>query len=94
LSLSYLRRLPVDQLKIDKSFVLGLASGEDDALVRSIIDLAHNLKLQVIAEGVETAEVRDRLKLLGCDAIQGHFVSHPAPAGVIAAKMSIQIPPA
>jgi diguanylate cyclase (GGDEF)-like protein len=86
-SLSYLRRLPVHQLKIDKSFIIGLANGEDDTLVRSIIELAHNLGLQVIAEGVETAEVRDRLRALGCDAAQGHFLSEPAPATVIAAWM-------
>lgn len=83
-SLSYLRRLPVDELKIDKSFVIGLASGEDDALVRSIIDLAHNLRLRVIAEGVETEEVRDRLRALGCDAAQGYFIHRPAPAPKIA----------
>ena len=83
-SLSYLRRLPVDQLKIDQSFVIGLASGEDDALVRAIIDLAHNLRLSVIAEGVENEEVRDRLLSMGCDAAQGHFISRPAPAAVIA----------
>ena len=78
-SLSYLRKLPVDQLKIDRSFVIGLAAGEDDALVRSIIDLAHNLRLSVIAEGVESAEVRDLLLHFGCDAAQGHFISRPAP---------------
>jgi diguanylate cyclase (GGDEF)-like protein len=78
-SLSYLRRLPVDELKIDKSFVIGLANGEDDALVRSIIDLAHNLRLRVIAEGVETEQVRDHLRKLGCDAAQGYFICRPAP---------------
>ena len=83
-SLSYLRRFPVDELKIDQSFVIGLASGEDEALVRSIIGLAHNLKLSVVAEGVETAEVRDRLKALGCDAVQGHFICRPASASTIA----------
>lgn len=79
-SLSYLRRLPVDGLKIDKSFVIGLANGEDDALVLSIIDLAHNLRLTVVAEGVEKEAVRDRLIAMGCDAAQGHFLSHPGPA--------------
>jgi diguanylate cyclase (GGDEF)-like protein len=82
-SLSYLRRLPVDQLKIDRSFVIGMAGGEDDTLVRSIIDLAHNLRLSVIAEGVETAAVRDHLLAIGCDAAQGHFISRPAPAADI-----------
>jgi EAL domain-containing protein (putative c-di-GMP-specific phosphodiesterase class I) len=86
-SLSYLRRLPVSQLKIDQSFVAGLAQGEDEALVRSIIDLAHNLKLEVVAEGVESQEVCDRLKALGCDHAQGHFISAPGPAAEIAARV-------
>ena len=89
-SLSYLRKLPVDQLKIDRSFVIGLASGEDDALVRSIIDLAHNLRLKVIAEGVESADVRDLLLQFGCDAAQGHFISRPAPRVQIAKWMADQ----
>jgi diguanylate cyclase (GGDEF)-like protein len=89
-SLSYLRKLPVDQLKIDRSFVIGLASGEDDALVRSIIDLAHNLRLSVIAEGVETAEVRDLLLEFGCDAAQGHYISRPAPQPAISRWMADQ----
>jgi diguanylate cyclase (GGDEF)-like protein len=84
-SLGYLRRLPVSQLKIDQSFVAGLAQGEDEALVRSIIDLAHNLKLEVVAEGVESQETCDRLQALGCDHAQGHFISEPAPAAEMAA---------
>ena len=83
-SLSYLQRLPIDELKIDRSFVMGLASGEDDALVRSIIDLAHNLRLTVIAEGVEDQAVLDRLLALGCDKAQGYFIRRPAPAVDIA----------
>lgn len=75
-SLAYLRRLPVDQLKIDQSFVAGLAAG-DDAIVRSTIDLAHDLGLTVVAEGVETAAVRDRLLGLTCDAVQGNFIAEP-----------------
>jgi diguanylate cyclase (GGDEF)-like protein len=82
-SLSYLRQLPVDELKIDKSFVIGMANGEDDALVRGIIDLAHNLRLRVVAEGVETEVVRDRLRALGCDAAQGYFIQRPAAASQI-----------
>ena len=92
-SLSYLRKLPVDQLKIDRSFVIGLAAGEDDALVRSIIDLAHNLRLSVIAEGVETAEVRDLLLEFGCDAAQGHYISRPAPKAAIFQWMADQPAP-
>ena len=83
-SLSYLRQLPVDELKIDRSFVIGMAGGEDDALVRGIIDLAHSLRLRVVAEGVETEDVRDRLRALGCDAAQGYFIHRPAPAPEVA----------
>jgi EAL domain-containing protein (putative c-di-GMP-specific phosphodiesterase class I) len=83
-SLAYLRRLPVCQLKIDQSFVAGLAQGEDEALLRSIIHLAHNMKLEVVAEGVESAETCERLRALGCDHAQGHFFSEPAPAAEIA----------
>jgi EAL domain-containing protein (putative c-di-GMP-specific phosphodiesterase class I) len=89
-SLSYLRRLPVDQLKIDQSFVIGLAAGEDDTLVRSIIDLAHNLGLTVVAEGVETADVSQRLLALGCDLAHGHYISRPGPAAAIAAFIADQ----
>jgi diguanylate cyclase len=91
-SLSYLRQLPVDELKIDRSFIIGMASGEDDALVRGIIDLAHNLRLRVVAEGVETVEVRDRLRALGCDAAQGYFIHRPAPAPDVAAWIAAQHP--
>ncbi|MDP2320458.1 MAG: EAL domain-containing protein [Acidobacteriota bacterium] len=83
-SLSYLRRLPVDQLKIDRSFLIGLAGGEDATLVRSMIDLAHNLWMQVIAEGVETAGVYQQLVELGCDAVQGYHIFRPAPAAGLA----------
>ena len=86
-SLAYLRRLPVAQLKIDQSFVAGLSQGEDEVLMRSIIDLAHNLKLEVVAEGVESKELCDRLRQLGCDHAQGHFISAPGPAAEIAARV-------
>ena len=79
-SLGYLRRLPVDELKIDKSFVMGMASADGDAqIVRSTIDLAHNLGLSVVAEGVETDEVLQCLKGLHCDDAQGYFISRPLP---------------
>jgi len=77
-SLSYLRRLPVDELKIDRTFVAALENGEDEVIVRSTIDLAHNLGLAVVAEGVESAAVQDRLLEMGCDAVQGTFISPPA----------------
>ena len=79
-SLSYLRRLPADELKIDHSFVAGLMSGQDDVIVRSTIDLAHNLGLTVVAEGVENADVLARLLAMGCDAAQGTFISPPGSA--------------
>jgi diguanylate cyclase (GGDEF)-like protein len=81
-SLAHLKRLPVDELKIDKSFVLNLSEGATDDLVivRSTIELGHNMGLVVIAEGVETAESWAILKRLGCDMAQGYFMSKPLPA--------------
>jgi EAL domain-containing protein (putative c-di-GMP-specific phosphodiesterase class I) len=78
-SLSYLRQLPVDELKIDRSFVLGLTK-DQAAIVRSTIDLAHDLGLVVVAEGVESTTIRDRLREFGCDGAQGWLVAPPAPA--------------
>jgi EAL domain-containing protein (putative c-di-GMP-specific phosphodiesterase class I) len=75
-------------LKIDQSFVSALADGEDEALVRSIIDLAHNLKLGVVAEGVESEAIRERLMNLGCDYAQGHLYSAAAPVDAITAWMA------
>jgi diguanylate cyclase (GGDEF)-like protein len=89
-SLSYLRRLPVDELKIDRSFVAALLTGHDDVIVRSTIDLAHNLGLRAVAEGVESDEVHARLLALGCDAAQGTFISAPAPAAAIRQWMGRQ----
>ena len=80
-SLAYLKSLPVDELKIDKSFVMNMESDEDDAkIVRSTIDLAHNLGLTVVAEGVENTLIWDQLKALECDEAQGYFMSKPIPA--------------
>ncbi|MDD0840200.1 EAL domain-containing protein [Curvibacter sp. HBC61] len=80
-SLAYLKRLPVDELKIDKSFVMGMEKDEDDAkIVRSTIDLAHNLGLSVVAEGVENAVILERLADLSCDEAQGYHISRPLPA--------------
>ena len=80
-SLSYVRRLPVQRLKIDQSFVHRLGKdGQDDAIVRAIIDLGHSLDLKITAEGVETNEQLDRLKVLGCDEVQGDLISPPLPA--------------
>ncbi|MGH3821997.1 MAG: putative bifunctional diguanylate cyclase/phosphodiesterase [Pseudonocardiaceae bacterium] len=77
-SLAYLRRLPVDEVKIDKSFVLGLASDLGDlAVVRAIIELGHSLGLNVVAEGVEQDATRDQLVEMGCDVAQGYLISRP-----------------
>lgn len=79
-SLAYLKRLPVDELKIDKSFVMGMATDDGDTqIVRSTIDLAHNLGLSVVAEGVETAAILERLQGLRCDEAQGYYISRPLP---------------
>ena len=83
-SFAYLTKLPVKSIKIDKSFVLSLDRDRDNALiVRSIIDLSHNLGLKVVAEGVETEAARDMLKAFGCDEAQGYFYSRPQPADII-----------
>jgi diguanylate cyclase (GGDEF)-like protein len=77
-SLAYLKRLPLDEVKIDRSFVAGMTEDENDAvIVRSTIDLARNLGLRVVAEGVETAEIMDALAALRCDVAQGYFISRP-----------------
>ena len=80
-SLAYLKRLPVDEIKIDRSFVMHMSEDEDNAtIVRSTIDLGQNLGLQVVAEGVETAEVWEKLTSLGCNVAQGYYLSRPVPA--------------
>ncbi len=81
-SLALLRRLPVHELKIDKSFVIGMAGegGEDTAIVRSTADLAHNLGLTVVAEGVEDQWTLDLLATFGCDQAQGYHIARPMPA--------------
>ncbi|HZG21338.1 MAG TPA: EAL domain-containing protein [Herbaspirillum sp.] len=79
-SLAYLKRLPVRELKIDKSFVMKMAQDQDDAkIVRSTIDLGHNLGLRVVAEGVESQEVWFLLRQMGCDQGQGYFMGKPMP---------------
>jgi diguanylate cyclase (GGDEF)-like protein len=80
-SLGYLKRLPVDVLKIDRSFVMNMSSDENDAvIVRSTIDLGHNLGLRVVAEGVEDATAMRTLGELDCDIAQGYYLSRPVPA--------------
>jgi EAL domain-containing protein (putative c-di-GMP-specific phosphodiesterase class I) len=81
-SLTNLRQLPIDELKIDKSFVIPMSTSEADAtIVRTIVDLAHNLGKQVCAEGVEDEETWIRLGDMGCDLAQGYWISKPKPAG-------------
>ncbi len=84
-SLAYLKRFPIDVLKVDQSFVRDLTEDSDDAaIVTAIIGLAHNLRLEVIAEGVETAAQLDYLRSQGCDEAQGYFFSRPVPAAEFA----------
>lgn len=83
-SLGSLGHLPVTELKIDRGFVLAMSdSQEDRAIVASVIELGHRLGLAVVAEGVETVEVRDDLQGLGCDLMQGYLFSRPVPAGAV-----------
>lgn len=80
-SLSYLQRLPIDVIKIDRSFVMDMMTNGDNAvIVRSILDLAHSLGMEVVAEGVETAEILASLDAMGCDLIQGYHVCRPVDA--------------
>jgi EAL domain-containing protein (putative c-di-GMP-specific phosphodiesterase class I) len=85
-SLAFLRELPVQELKIDKSFVLGI---EDDpvaaTIVRTVVELAHNLGLRAVGEGVETEAARAILLDSGCDRGQGFLLGRPAPADALAA---------
>jgi EAL domain-containing protein (putative c-di-GMP-specific phosphodiesterase class I) len=84
-SLAYLKNLPVDQLKIDRSFVLHMHDDLNDAIiVRSVIDLGHNLGLQTVAEGIEDLETWEQLTNLGCDSAQGYFLARPMPAAQFA----------
>ena len=84
-SLSYLRRLPIDSLKIDRSFVRGLGSeADDDSIVTSVIDLARSLGVSVVAEGVETEEQLAGLRARGCDTMQGFLFARPGPASAVA----------
>jgi diguanylate cyclase (GGDEF)-like protein len=78
-ALAYLKRLPIDEVKIDKSFVVPLTrSGDDEAIVRTIIELAHHLRLRVVAEGVEDADTLVALHGLRCDVVQGFHLGRPA----------------
>ncbi len=85
-SLSYLRQLPVDEIKIDRSFVMNMKTNQnDEVIVRAIIDLAHNLGLRVVAEGAESQDEWDMLARFDCDIVQGYYISRPQPAEDITA---------
>jgi diguanylate cyclase (GGDEF)-like protein len=93
-SLAYLKRLPVDELKIDKSFVMSMESDLQDAkIVRSTVDLAHNLGLTVVAEGVENAKSWKLLAGLSCDEAQGYFIARPMPASQFITWVKHWVPP-
>ncbi len=77
-SLSYLKQLPIKEIKIDRSFVIEMLNDDNDAvIVQTTIDLAHNLGMRVIAEGVENQEIEKRLQAMGCDAAQGYYYGRP-----------------
>ncbi|WP_298806974.1 EAL domain-containing protein [uncultured Pseudokineococcus sp.] len=92
-SLAYLTRLPVDEMKIDRSFVAAMAaSAPDAAVVRTAVDLGHVLGLSVVAEGVEDAGTLEALADLGCDAVQGYHLGRPMPAEELASWLARQVP--
>jgi EAL domain-containing protein (putative c-di-GMP-specific phosphodiesterase class I) len=83
-SLAYLRRFPVDALKVDRSFVAGLGEDpEDSAIVEAVVSMAHSLRLSVVAEGVETEEQLARLRDLGCELAQGFYFAAPVPSSAL-----------
>ena len=92
-SLSYLSKLPVDTLKIDRSFVIDMTvEPEGLALVSTIVNLAHSLKLKVVAEGVETEEQSRLLRLLNCDEMQGFLFSKAVPAEIFESRFLASAP--
>ena len=83
-SLTYLKELPVEKLKIDQSFIRDMVADPDDQLiVKATIELAHTLDLKVIAEGVETFATNEILREMNCDYVQGYYISRPIEAGQI-----------
>jgi EAL domain-containing protein (putative c-di-GMP-specific phosphodiesterase class I) len=91
--LSYLSKLPVDTLKIDRSFVTDMTNSQQGlALVSTIINLAHSLKLTAVAEGVETEEQSRLLRLLNCDEMQGFLYSMAVPADIFEANFLARLP--
>lgn len=92
-SLAYFRDLPVDEIKIDQSFVLHMLESEKDyAIVKAVIDLAHNFSLKVVAEGVETMEIADRLAQMRCDILQGYVFDRPLPVQEFESEYRVNLP--
>ncbi len=91
--LSYLSKLPIDTLKIDRFFVIGIDTPEGLSLVNTIIVMAHALKINVVAEGVETEHQMRQLLSLDCDEMQGFLFSKPVPAEVLEARFMVPIIP-
>jgi diguanylate cyclase (GGDEF)-like protein/PAS domain S-box-containing protein len=90
-SLAYIKRLPVQRLKIDQTFVQNLeSSANDDVIVKAIINLGHSLGLKVIAEGVETEGQLARLRRLGCDEVQGNLISPPISAEALEERLAVE----
>ncbi len=88
-SLSYLKRFPFDTVKIDRSFVREMGVGaENSEIIRTILDLARSLNMNVVAEGVETRDQVDRLSALGCDCVQGYYFAKPTPPQLVAKQMN------
>ena len=89
-SLAYLRQLPIAELKIDRSFIAAMNTSDNDAvIVRSTIEMARNLGLEVVAEGVETPDIELALDRLGCDFIQGYLLSRPLPADELVPRLAV-----
>lgn len=94
-SLAYLKHLPLTEVKIDKSFVLNMATEpRDDMIVRSIVELGHNLGVVVVAEGVDDQDTLDRLAEMGCDVAQGHLIARPMEAERLARWVVAAVRPA
>jgi len=93
-SLAKLRALPISEIKLDKSFIMNMSRDANDAtIVRSSIELAHNLGLNVVAEGIETASVADELDALGCDYGQGYWLRRPMPASAMTSWLADTVSP-
>ena len=94
-SMAYLKRLPIDELKIDRAFITDMLSDErDQPITRSIIELAHSLGLEVVAEGVESPALQSMLEGFGCDAVQGYGICRPVPAEELTSWLAGRVAPA